>query len=115
MCLLNDYPVAFYGDPTPVLGGMFRSYGDTIFVYTLDGTFVKEISLKTLYDDPYAMAEMHLLCCAGSDIFFLTTGRTPVSGSGMVSATTKQGDINLCHADIETGEVEVIYTLRKGQ
>lgn len=115
MCLLNDYPIGFYGDPTLVPGGMFRSYGDTIFVYGMDGTLVKEISLKNLYDDPYAMAEMHLLCCAGNDIFFLTTGRTPVSGSGMVSATTKQGDINLCHANIDTGEVEVIYTLRKGQ
>ena len=115
MCLLNDYPIAFYGDPTPVPGGMFRSYGDTIFVYGLDGSLVKEISLKNLYDDPNAMAEMHLLCCTGTDIFFLTTGRTPVSGSGMVSATTKQGDINLCHADIETGEAEVIYNLRKGQ
>ncbi len=115
MCLLNDYPIAFYGDPTPVPGGMFRSYGDTIFVYGLDGSLVKEISLKNLYDDPNAMAEMHLLCCAGNDIFFLTTGRTPTGGSGMVSATTKQGDVNLCHADIETGEVEVIYNLRKGQ
>ncbi len=115
MCLLNDYPVAFYGDPTPVPGGMFRSYGDTIFIYGMDGTFVKEISLKGLYDDPNAMAETHLLCCAGSDIFFLTIGRTPAGGSGMVSATTKQGDTNLCHANMETGEVEVIYTLRKGQ
>ncbi len=115
MCLLNDYPVAFYGDPTPVPGGMIRSYGDTIFIYGLDGTFVKEISLKDLYDDPNAMAETHLLCCAGNDIFFLTNGRTPTAGSGMVSATTKGGDTNLCHADIETGKVEVIYTLRKGQ
>ncbi len=115
LCLLNDIPIYFYGDPTPAPGGMFRSYGDAIFIYTLDGTFVKEISLKNLYDDPNAMAEMHLLCCAGNDIFFLTTGRTPAVGSGMVSATTKQGDTNLCHANIETGEVEVIYTLRKGQ
>ena len=58
---------------------------------------------------------MHMLCCAGNDIFFLTTGRTPTGGSGIVSATTKQGDVNLCHANIETGEVEVIYTLRKGE
>ena len=115
MCLLNDYPVAFYGDPTLVPGGQYRSYGDTIFVYGLDGALVKEISLSNLYDDPDEMAQMHLLCCAGTDIFFLTTGRTPAGGSGIVSATTKGGDTNLCHADIETGEVEVIYTLRKGQ
>ncbi len=115
MCVFNDYPILFYGVPTPTPGGMFRSYGDTVFVYGLDGTFVKEISLKNLYDDPNAMAETHLLCCAGNDIFFLTIGRTPAAGSGMVSATTKQGDTNLCHANIETGEVEVIYTLRKGQ
>ncbi len=112
MCLLNDYPVAFYGDPTPVPGGQYRSYGDTIFVYGLDGALVKEISLSDLYDDSDEMAQMHLLCCTGTDIFFLTIGRHVVSGSGLITSQAKQGAVNLCHANIETGEAEVIYNFR---
>ena len=64
---------------------------------------------------PEDMAEIDLLFCSGTDIIFLTTGKRLVSGSGLVTSQAKQGDINLCHANIETGEVEVIYTLRKGQ
>ena len=94
---------------------MFRYYGDTIFVYGLGGTFIKEISLEGLYDDPEDMAEIDMLCCSENDIFFLTTGRHLVSGSGPVTSQAKRGDMNLCHANIETGEVEVIYTLIKGQ
>ena len=115
MALLNDIPVYFYGDPTPMPGATLRSYGDTIFLYGLDGTYIKEISLKGLYDDPEDMAEIDLLFCSGTDIIFLTTGRRLASGSGLVTSQTKQGDINLCHANIETGKVEVIYTLKKGQ
>ena len=115
MCLLNDIPVYFYGSKEPEPGSMFRYYGDTIFVYGLDGTFIKEISLKGLYKDPEDMAEIDLLFCSGTDIIFLTTGKRLVSGSGLVTSQAKQGDINLCHANIETGEAEVIYTLRKGQ
>ena len=112
MCLLNDYPVMFYGDPTVTPGGQFRSYGDTIFVYGLDGKLVKEISLKNLYEDPEEMAEMNLLACIGNDIFFRTTGRHVVSGGGLISQQAKQGGMNLCRADIETGEVQVLYQLR---
>ena len=61
------------------------------------------------------MAEIDLLFCSGTDIFFLTTGRRLVSGSSPVISQAKQGDINLCHANIETGKVEVICNLRKGQ
>ena len=120
MALLNDYPVAFYGYTEPKPGGIFRYYGDTIFIYGLDGTFVKEIPLKGLYDDPADMAEIDMLCCSGKDIFFLTTAITGTSessgtlgGASFSSTSTNQGDVNLCHANIETGEVEVVCNLIK--
>ncbi len=115
MALLNDIPVSFYGDMTPTPGSMLRSYGDTIFIYTLDGTFVKEISISDLYDDPNDMAQIDMLCCSGNDIFFLTTAITVTSGSGIIGPQGSRGAVNLCHANIETGEVGVIYTLKKGQ
>ena len=117
---MNDLPVHFYGYTEPEPGGMFRYYGDTIFVYGLDGTFIKEISLKGLYDNPADMAEIDMICCSGNDIFFLTTAMTGVSehegplGNVSVSGTTAhQGDVNLCHANIETGKVEVVCNLIK--
>ena len=114
MCLLNDIPVFFYGDPTPMPGAMLRSYGDTIFIYAMDGTFVKEISLSSLFDDPEDAAKIDMLCCSGNDIFFLFAAKYAADGSGPVIATTTSGPTNLCHANIETGEVEVLYTLKNG-
>ncbi len=116
MCLLNDKPVSFYGSTEVVPGSMFRSDADTIFVYALDGTLTKEISLKGLYDDPSDMAQIDMICCSENNIFFLTTGMTASAGAGPFAGFTgHKGDINLCHANIKTGEVEVIYNLRKGQ
>ena len=116
LCVLNDIPVAFYGYTEPSPGGMFRYYGDTIFVYGLDGTYIKEISLKDLYDNPADMAQIDLICCSGNGIFFLTTGMSVSVDTGPFAGLTgHQGGINLCHANIETGKVEVIYTLKKGQ
>ena len=114
MCLLNDIPIYFYGDPTPMPGAMLRSYGDTIFIYAIDGTFVKEISLSSLFDDSADMAQIDMICCSGNDIFFLFTAKYAAEGSGLVIATTKSGPTYLCHANIETGAVEILYTLKNG-
>ncbi len=115
MCLVNDYPVLFYGYTEPQPGGMFRYYGDTIFVYGLDGEFKKEIPLGGLYEDPAEMAQIDLLFCSGNEVYFLTTGMSLLEGAGPYAGLTgHKGDINLCRADIETGEVEMIYTLREG-
>ncbi len=113
LCLLNDIPVAFYGDPTVVPGGFLRSYGDTIFVYGLDGQFVREISLKGLYEDPNDTAQMVLVCCSGKDIFFTTTSYTVSENTyGYPGLTGNEGFTNLCHADIDTGEVSVVCRLK---
>ena len=113
LCVLNDIPVAFPGFKEPTPGGMFRYYGDTIFVYGLDGTYIKEISLSSLYGDPSDMVEVNMICCSGNDIFFLATGMTVTEDTGPISGFTgHQGAVNLCRADIETGKVEVIYNFR---
>ena len=116
ICLLNDYPVFFYGFTEPEPGGIFRYYGNTLFIYRKDGTFVKEIPLEGLYQDPAAMAEIDLLFCTDSDVFFRTTSMSTSSlGGGLSGLQGNQGDVNLCRANIETGEVQVICTLKKGQ
>lgn len=112
-CVLNDIPVFMYGDTQPQPGWVTRYYGDTLFVYGLDGTFVKEISLSGLYEDPAEMAQIDLLFCSDSEVFFLTTGISVSGlGNGLSGSQTNRGNVNLCRANIETGEVEVVYKLR---
>ncbi len=112
-CVLNDVPVLMYGDTQPVPGWVTRYYGDTLFVYGLDGTFVREIPLSGLYEDPAEMAQIDLLFCSDGEIFFLTTGISVSGlGNGLSGSQTNRGAVNLCRASIEAGEVEVVYQLR---
>lgn len=113
LCLLNDIPVAFYGETEPTPGGMFHSNGDTIFVYSLDGKLVRDISLKGLYEDPSEMAQIDLLINSGEDLFFLTTGYTASALEGPFGGLQgNKGHVNLCRADLQTGEVSILYQFR---
>lgn len=112
MCLLNDIPVFFYGYTELYPGGMFRSMGDTVYVYKTDGTFVRELSLTGLYDDPDELAQIDMLFCDDNSVYFLTTGMT-ASTSGDDNMSVQQGNrksTNLCRGDINTGKVEIIYS-----
>lgn len=108
MCLLNDAPVNYNGDITP--GGLFRSAGDTIFLYGLDGTFIKEISLKPLYDGMDGLPTIDMLFCDNADVYFLATTTTHSTQNG--ASVGNIGALTLCCANIETGEVSQVYKLR---
>lgn len=103
MCLLNDTP----GNQFDLIGNS-QSYtgGDTLYIYDLDGAFIKEVSLKDLYKNS-KIEHCSLLFCSGNDIYFLvdaTTWNDPIDG--IASPNT---DLILCCADIESGELKQVY------
>ena len=108
MCLLNDAPVNFNGELKP--GGLFRSVGDAIFLYGLDGTFIKEISLKPLYDGMDSLSATDMLFCDATDVYFLTATSTYSTQHGVSVGTIET--LTLCRANFETGEVSQVYKLR---
>ena len=110
MCLLNDIPVVSYNDPTPKPGSNIRSNGDTIFLYGIDGTLLKEISLKPLFDELGDVSIIDMLMCDATDVYFQTTSMTFSTQSGW--SVGNPDTVTLCRANFETGEVTQIYKLR---
>ncbi len=110
MCLLNDEPVDNYADRTLKPGSRRRSNGDTIFVYGIDGTFQREISLNPLFQELGDVAYIDLLLCDDTDVYFLATSMTYSGEPGMSVGST--GAITLCRANLETGEAMQVYRLR---
>ena len=105
MCLLNDEPTDFYGEFE--LGGIFRGNADTIFLYRLDGTLIKELSLDSLFDDLGDRVEMDMLMCDSTDVyFFVTVTAFSSQTTGRITSQT------LWRANFETGEVTQLYKLR---
>ena len=112
LCLLNDIPVINYYDTEPFPGSHRRAHGDTVFVYGLDGKLKKEISLKPVYDEINDLTTIELVCCAGNELFFIATSMTMSDPSGTGEWGGSISAVNLCHANIDTGEVSQIYRLR---
>lgn len=105
MCLLNDGP----GDGINLINNSkVYTGGDLIYVYGLDGTLRKEISLKELYDKNSKIEHCEMISISENDIYFLvdaTTWNKPIGG-------ISSPDVNLilCCADIETGEITEVYS-----
>ena len=110
MCLLNDMPVNDYADREFALGSSRRSNGDTIFVYGIDGTLLKEISLEPLFDELGDIATIDMLMCDGSDVYFATTSMTFSTQNGWSVGNTEA--VTLCRANFETGEVAQVCRLK---
>lgn len=105
MCLLNDEPTDFYGEFE--LGGIFRGNADTIFLYGLDGTLIKELSLDSLFDGLGDRVEINMLMCDSTDVYFFVTATAfTTQTTGRVTSQA------LWRANFETGEVSQIYKLR---
>ncbi len=105
MCLLNDEPTDFYGEFE--LGGIFRGNADTIFLYGLDGTLLKELSLDSLFDGLGDRVETDMLMCDSTDVYFFVTVTTfTTQTSGRITSQT------LWRANFDTGEVTQVYRLR---
>lgn len=103
MCLLNDAPTNAVG----LGGGIPHTGGDTIYVYGLDGTFVKELSLAALSEYADEIEHCEMLFCSGDEIYFLADAGAwsdPVNG-----VSTRDIDLILCCVSIDSGEITQIY------
>ena len=104
MALLSELPSDFYGEVTE--SGRYRVPGDSIFLYGIDGTLQKEISIEPLHEALDGKIDVDLLMCDSTDVYFLAT-TTIYSGS-----VGNTGSITLWRANYETGEVTQLYKLR---
>ena len=106
LCIMNDAPeqknaVSSYGTQEYI-------GGNTVYVYGLDGTFIKELSLKTLYDEFDTLAHCALTFCTGDNIYFLADASTWSDPAGGVSHIISNRI--LCCVNIETGKITQIYS-----
>ncbi len=108
LCLLNDMPTDF--DGAFELGGIWRKHADAIFLYDLDGTYRKEISLQTVTDALGDNLEMKLLMADGTDVYFQVTTTVYNTQYGMPVGDV--GAITVWKANFETGAVSQIIQLR---
>ncbi len=94
LCLLNDRPLSNPFDGALMVGVPLHEGGDTVLVYDLEGTLLKELSLKTLGP----VNGFSLLFCDGKSLYFnAAAGPDP-------STTT------LCSLNLATGAITQIYT-----
>ncbi len=105
MCLLNDVPKDSADSTEVKPNGAIRHYGgDTIYVYALDGTLKKEISLQQVREDLGDSYSIDMLCCDGTDVYFDAIQwvySTNQFGWPMGDTSTEI----LYRANFETGEV----------
>ena len=110
MCLLNDLPK----DSTTaaeINPNALRHYGgDTIFLYALDGTLIKEISLESLVDELGDSLQINMLFCDATNVYFMVDVVTYSTQYGFSVGDTAA--VILYRANFETGEVTQVYKLR---
>lgn len=101
MWLLNDGTGEFSATPQG---------GDTVFVYGLDGTLQKELSLKALTDE-VTVHGYFVLFASGDEVYLLadagivTEGEDIVQGNFVVSGDKKEPRNILVCLNAETGEI----------
>ena len=104
MWLLNDGPTELSAT---------RQGGDTVFVYDLDGTLRKELSLKALTDE-VTVHGYFVLFASGDEVYLLadagivTEGEDIVQGNLVISGDTKETRNILVCLNAETGEISQI-------
>lgn len=107
MALLNDHPqdsnaIASFGSPWGNTGG------DTIYLYSLTGAFIKELSLQSLYDKYDTISHCAPTFLSGEDIYFLAD--CTVWGAYVGGMSHPEGNMVLCCINIESGEITEILT-----
>ena len=109
VCVLNDIPKfnEFAEEPHP--GSYTRFDADTVFLYSLDGTFRKEISLQPLLDEMEHASFFDLLFCDGTDLYFIITAYTYDDPNNPDLATGRS--ITLRRVNYETGTASQVCRL----
>lgn len=109
LCLMNDTPEDVDGMQYSIVGGMDYIGGDTLYIYKLDGSFVKEISLQSLYDSIDGLEHCMLVMCDGNEVYFVADASQ--WGQRVDGVAGKIWDQTLWCANIETGEVSQIFRM----
>ena len=109
LCLMNDVPEDVDGMQYSIVGGLDYIGGDTLYIYKLDGSFVKEISLQPVYDSIDGLEHCMLVMCDGSEVYFVADASK--WGQRVEGVAGKIWDQTLWCANIETGEVTQIFRM----
>ena len=110
VCIANDIPKMNATSSTLSPGSPLRFDADTIFVYGMDGSLLKEISLQSIFDESDGASAIDMLFCDSTDVYFLITEWTYSNQFGFPVGNT--GATILYRANFETGEVTQVYKLR---
>lgn len=104
ICVINDTP----DDVNSIIGNA-RTGGDTIFVYGLDGTFIKSLSLKA-FTKKTDTNHYEMIFCSGDDVYFLANATTWSDFVNGVSYPDTR--LALCCIDIKSEEITQVYEWR---
>ena len=102
MCLINDHPMT---DPVTGeywLGAGLREGGDTVFVYRLDGTFIRQLSLTGLWDTLGEISGFYPVFCDEAVLYLIADAGQMVPTD--FGSQKSRCDV-LCRLDLETGEI----------
>ena len=118
MCLLNSVPRDRSLPGFTIVGDRYDydhlEGGDTFYVYGLDGSFVKELPLASLYGEFPDIVNVEPVFCANGEIWFVaeqehSTGQTGTAQGGFLPVGgVKTYDYTLCCVNIETGKITQI-------
>ena len=108
MCLLSETPGDRSANATNE--SLIRKAGDAIYLYDLDGTYRREISLEKLAEEVGDNLEIALLMVDGTHVYFQVTTTSYSTQNGFPVGNV--GSETLWRANLETGEASQIYQLR---
>ncbi len=108
MCLLSETPGNRSANATNE--SLIRRGGDALFLYDLDGTYRKEISLENLAEEVGDNLEIALLMVDHTHVYFQVTTTSYSTQNGIPVGNV--GSETLWRANLETGEVSQLYQLR---
>ncbi len=107
MCLLNDRPMTDPATGKPWLGAGLHAGGDTVYVYRLDGTPVREIPLGSLWDTLGQIEGFYPVLCDSGALYLIADAGEMVPLPGGAGSQKSRCDV-LCRVDLETGAVSEI-------
>ncbi len=104
LILMNDAPV---NTASFASYGTRRTGGDTVYIYGMDGKFIKELSLEALYGRVDTITHCGLAFSTGRDVYFIADAGTQ---GGLVNGEVPHyRNLFLCCVNIDTGRITQIY------
>lgn len=107
MCLLNEHPMIDPATGEPWPEGGFHEGGDTVYVYRLDGTLMRELPLGGLWDTLGEIESFYPVFCDGDALYLIADAGRMVPIPGGAGSQKSRLDA-LCRVDLETGAIREI-------